>query len=203
MEQVCSAGSNKTYYKIILVEGFIDMQAVNPEAIGVFGLIITVWCFGLEQIELGIKDGDHKEIGKSLAYIAIIFGGAAQVFTALAMYMFNVTGKPNLSIYLGTVFANYGLFWLVVGTYFLNGGNRKMMAHFFGAQFIISVIFLWKCLTLGNTALAIVLALICALFAVLVPAWYDKGAIWGKLAGIFNILIGLSSIPILLHALGL
>lgn len=179
------------------------MQVVNPEAIGVFGLMITVWCFGLEQVGIGIKGGDHKEIGKSLAYVAVIFGGAAQIFTALSMYLFNVTGNPSLSIYLGTVFADYGLFWVVVGTFFLKGGDKKMIAHFFGAQCLISLAFLYKSIELGNTTLAIVLALICGLFAVLVPAWYGKGAIWGKLAGVFNILIGIAAIPLFFHAIGL
>jgi len=178
------------------------MQVVNPEAIGVFGLMVTVWCFGLEQVGIGIKGGDHNQIGKSLAYIAFFFGGAAQVFTALAMYLFNVTGNPAMSIYVGTIFANYGIFWLVIGTFFLKGGDKKMIAHFFGVQFLISLAFLYKSILLGNTTLSIVLALICGLFAVLVPAWYGKGAVWGKIAGVFNILIGVASIPLFLHALG-
>ena len=104
------------------------LDVVNPEAIGVFGLIITVCCFGMEQLGMGIKGGDHKEIGKSLAYIALIFGGAAQIFTALSMYLFNVTNNPALSIYLGTVFADYCIFWILIGTFFLKGGNKKMIA---------------------------------------------------------------------------
>ena len=151
------------------------MNIVNPEAIGVFGLIITVWCFGLEQVGLGIKGGDHKDIGKSLGYVAIIFGGAAQVFTALAMYLFNVVNNAEMSIYLGTVFADYGLFWIVIGVFFLKGGDRKMIAHFFGAQFLVSLVFLYKAVLYGKVwPLGVVLALICGLFAVLVPAWYGR-----------------------------
>lgn len=179
------------------------MQAVNPEAIGVFGLIVTVWCFGLEQVGVGIKGGDHRELGKSLAYIALFFGGATQVFTAMAMYLFNVAGNPSLSIYLGTVFADYGIFWLLIGTFFLKGGDKKMIAHFFGAQLLISLVFLYKAMQLGNTTLSIVLAFICCLFAVLVPAWYGKGAIWGKAAGVFNLLVGISAVPIFLKAIGM
>lgn len=180
------------------------MNAVNPEAIGVFGLIITVWCFGVEQLGLGVKDGDHKEIGKSLAYIAIIFGGAAQVLTAIAMYFFNVLNNAALSIYLGTVFADYGLFWIVIGTFFLKGGDRKMIAHFFAVQFMISAVFLYKAILFGKIwPLGVVLIFICCLFLVLVPAWYGKGTIYTKLAGAFNVLVGLAAVPIFLSAMGL
>lgn len=180
------------------------MNVVNPEAIGVFGLIVTVWCFGLEQVGLGIKGGDHKDIGKSLGYIAIIFGGAAQVFTAMSMYLFNVLNNAEMSIYLGTVFADYGLFWIVIGVFFLKGGDRKMIAHFFGAQFLVSLVFLYKAVMYGKAwPLGVVLALICGLFAVLVPAWYGKGAIYTKIAGVLNILIGLAAVPIFLSAMGL
>ncbi|MCR4443186.1 MAG: hypothetical protein QHH10_13120 [Peptococcaceae bacterium] len=180
------------------------MNAVNPEAIGVFGLIITVWCFGVEQLGLGVKGGDHKDIGKSLAYIAIFFGGAAQVLTAIAMYFFNVAKNPEISIYLGTVFADYGIFWLIIGTFFLKGGDRKMIAHFFFVQFLISSVFLYKAILLGKIwPLGAVLALICGLFLVLVPAWYGKGAVYTKIAGALNVLIGLAAVPIFLGALGL
>lgn len=179
------------------------MQVVNPEAIGLFGLIVTVWCFGLEQVGIGIKDGDHKELGKSLAYIALFFGGITQIFTALAMYLFNVANNPAMSIYLGTVFATYGIFWVVIAVFFLKGGDKKMIAHFFGALFLISLSFLYKALEIGNTNLAIVLALICGLFIVLIPAWYGKSTIYGKIAGMFNILIGIATVPLFLHALGI
>lgn len=180
------------------------MNVVNPEAIGVFGLIITVWCFGLEQIGLGTKGGDHKEIGKSLAYIAIIFGGAAQVFTALAMYLFNVLSDASMSIYLGTIFADFGLFWILVGIFFLKGGDKKQIANFFLVQFFVCAVFLYKAILLGKIwPLGIVLVLVCTLFLVLIPAWYGKGAIYTKIAGILNILIGFTSLPIVLHALGL
>lgn len=177
---------------------------VNPEAIGVFGLIVTVWCFGAEQLGLGIKDSSHKEISKSLAYIAILFGGGCQVLTAIAMYFFNVTNNPELSIYLGTVFIDYGVFWILIGIFLLNGGQKKQIAHFFFVQFLISSVFLYKAILLGKIwPLGTVLIFICCLFIVLVPAWYEKGAFYTKLAGILNLLIGLSAVPIFLHALGL
>lgn len=180
------------------------MNAVNPEAIGVFGLIMIVWCVGLEQVGIGVKGGEHKEINKSLAYIAFLFGGAAQLLTAVAMYFFNVAKDPALSIYLGTVFANYGLFWLVIGIFFIKGGDKKMIANFFGVQFLITVSFLVKAVLIGKIwPLAVCLFFIAALFAVLVPAWYGKGAIYTKLAGICNIMIGLTAVPLFLHALGL
>lgn len=180
------------------------MNVVNCEAIGVFGLMVTVFCFGLEQMGLGVKGGDHKEIGKSLSYIAIIYGGAAQVFTALVMYLFNVVNNAEMSIYLGTVFANYGLFWILIGVFFQKGGDKKQIAHFFFFQFLISTVFLYKAYIYGKMwPLGTVLALICGLFIVLVPAWYNKGAIYTKIAGALNVLIGITAIPLLLHALGL
>ena len=49
------------------------MMPVNPEAIGVFGLIATVVCFGLEQIGVGIDENtDHSKLTRTLAHIAII-----------------------------------------------------------------------------------------------------------------------------------
>lgn len=180
------------------------MNAVNVEAIGVFGLIVTVFCFGLEQLGLGVKGGNHKEIGKSLSYIAIIYGGVTQVFTALVMYLFNVLNNAEMSIYLGTIFANYGLFWILIGIFFLKGGDKKQIAHFFFFQFLFSSVLLYKAYLYGKMwPLGTVLALICALFIFLIPAWYNKGNIYTKIAGALNILIGLTSIPILLHALGL
>ena len=75
---------------------------INPEVIGVFGLMVTVIVFGLEQVGVGVKGGNLSEISKSLAYIAIIFGGATQIFTSLCMYLFSVGGDHSL--YLGTVY---------------------------------------------------------------------------------------------------
>lgn len=180
------------------------MNAVNPEAIGVFGLIVTTLCIGLEQMGFGVKGGDHKQIARSLAYIAFIFGGATQILTAIAMYFFNVAKDPALSIYLGTIFADYGFFWVVIGIFFIKGGDKKMFAHFFAVQFLITASFTYKAYLLGKMwPLGTVLIFICALFIVLIPAYYEKGAIYTKLAGLFNVLIGLSAIPIFLTALGL
>ncbi len=178
------------------------MTFFNPEAIGVFGLIVTVFCFGLEQLGFGVKGGDHKEIGKSLAYIAIVFGGAAQIFTALSLYILNVAGDK--SIFLGTIFANYGLFWVVIGWFFLRGGDKKQIAHFFIGQLFISASFVYIAIAKFNLMwpLGVVLILICGLFIALVPAWYGKGAIWTKIAGAINVAIGICSVPLFLHALG-
>ena len=79
------------------------MLPVNPEAIGLFGLIATVICFGLEQIGVGVKGADHTKLTTSLGLIAILFGGLAQIFTGFCMYLFSVGGDH--SIYLGTVFS--------------------------------------------------------------------------------------------------
>ena len=59
------------------------MNVVNPEAIGLFGLIVTVWVFGLEQLGFGLdSETDHAKLGRNLAHIALYFGGVAQLFTA-------------------------------------------------------------------------------------------------------------------------
>ena len=113
---------------------------INPEVIGVFGLMVTVIVFGLEQVGVGVKGGNLSEISKSLAYIAIIFGGATQIFTSLCMYLFSVGGDHSL--YLGTVFGFFGLFWVMVGVFFIKGGDKKVLAHFFGVSWFLILAFL-------------------------------------------------------------
>jgi len=181
------------------MEGFF-----NPEAIGVFGLITTVWCFGLEQLGFGIKDGDHQKIGASLAYVAIVFGGAAQIFTALDLYLLNPIQNGDTSIYLGTVFATYGLFWVTVGVFFLKGGDKKMMAHFFATICFMTVIFVIKAFQIGaGMPLKAALMLIVVLTALLPFAWYGvkSAPMLTKICGLVNILIGIAAVPLLLHAL--
>ena len=51
------------------------LAAVNPEAIGLFGLFATVICFGLEQLGVGVKGADHEKLTRTLGYVAIFFGG--------------------------------------------------------------------------------------------------------------------------------
>lgn len=178
------------------------LAVVNPEAIGVFGLMVTVLVFGMEQIGIGIKGVDGKDISKSLAYIAIVFGGTTQVFTSLIMYLFSVAGDK--SIYLGTVFGFFGLFWIMVGVFFLKGGDKRQFAHFFGVSWFLVLIFLILAFKFAMPWYFItVLILILGLLATLVPAWYGRGAGYTKLAGVINVLIGLFAIPILLGALGL
>ena len=99
------------------------MLPVNPEAIGLFGLFATVICFGLEQVGVGVKGADHAKLTRSLGYIAVFFGGFTQLFTGVCMYLFSVGGDH--SIYLGTVFSFFGLFWILVGFFFLKGATRR------------------------------------------------------------------------------
>ncbi|MGI6453931.1 MAG: hypothetical protein ACOX0E_10795 [Syntrophomonadaceae bacterium] len=180
------------------------MHVVNPEAIGVFGLLVTVWCFGAEQLGLGVRGGDHQKIGRSLAYIAILFGGCTQLFTALSMYLFNVTGNSEMSIYLGTIFATFGLFWILVGWFFLQGGDKKQIAHFFLGIAFMTSLFLYKAILIGAIfPLGVVLALIVALTVLLPFNWYGVAPGLAKVCGAINILIGLCSLPLLLKALGL
>ena len=113
------------------------MLPVNPEAIGLFGLFATVICFGLEQVGVGVKGADHAKLTRSLGYIAVFFGGFTQLFTGVCMYLFSVGGDH--SIYLGTVFSFFGLFWILVGFFFLKGGDKKVMAHFFLTALILVI----------------------------------------------------------------
>ncbi len=100
------------------------MIPVNPEAIGLFGLFATVICFGLEQLGVGVKGADHEKLTRTLGYIAIFFGGFTQLFTSLCMYLFSVGGDH--SVYLGTVFGFFGLFWILVGFFFfIKGGDKE------------------------------------------------------------------------------
>ena len=115
------------------------LAVVNPEAIGVFGLMVTVLVFGMEQVGIGIKGADGKEISKSLAYIAIVFGGTTQVFTALAMYLFSVAGEK--SVYLGTVFGFFGLFWIL-----FERGRQETICAFFCGKLVLGSDFLNHCM---------------------------------------------------------
>lgn len=99
------------------------MQAFNPEAIGVFGLVVTVFVFGLEQLGIGTKGGDHHEISKEVSYVAFWFGGVAQVLTAVMMSIFGFAGEK--STFIATVFGLYGFFWLVASNHFRHGGDKK------------------------------------------------------------------------------
>ncbi len=178
------------------------MLPVNPEAIGLFGLIATVICFGLEQIGVGVKGADHTKLTTSLGLIAILLGGLAQIFTGFCMYLFSVGGDH--SIYLGTVFSFFGLFWVLVGLFFLKGGDKKVIAHFFATGFILCVGFTLKAFQDGLVwPLGIDLIVIDVLLAVLVPAWYTNNPLLTKIAGICNLTIGIISMFLLFPAIGL
>ena len=115
-------------------------MTVNPEAIGVFGLIATVMCFGLEQLGIGItKSTDMAKVQRTLAYIALVFGSCTQLLTALWMFLFSVGGDH--SKYLGTVFSFFGFFWLLVAFFFFKGGDKKVMAHFFACGLFLVILF--------------------------------------------------------------
>lgn len=180
---------------------------VNPEAIGVFGLIVTVICFGLEQVGVGVKGGEPRLISKSLAYIAICFGGITQVYTSLHMYLFNQAGSVESSVFSGTVFGFFGLFWIMVGVFFLAGGDKKMFAHFFIVGLFLVVLFTIRAgqmgMVLPSTTFQLVLIIIDILLIALPIAWYTGSKVFTKIAGCANIAIGVAAIPILMHALSI
>ena len=164
-------------------------SAVNPEAIGVFGLFATVICFGLEQIGVGVtKDTDPVKMQRTLGYIAIVFGAVCQLFTSVWFFAFNLVGDH--SKFLGTVFGFFGLFWLLVGIFFIKGGDKKMMANFFIPCLILNTLFLVRCIQDGLIfPLGIAVVVIELLLLTLIPGWYTGNPKLSKLAGVWNLVI--------------
>ncbi len=169
------------------------MNAFNPEAIGVFGLVVTVFVFGMEQLGIGIKGGDHDDISKEVSYVAFWFGGVTQVITAVMMSIYGFAGVN--STFLATIFGLYGFFWLVASNHFRHGGDKKMLANFCGAVGIITVFLTVIAFKLGLIwPLGVVLALIIALMGSLVIALYGIKPEFIKVAGALNILIGIGGL---------
>ncbi|NTW68395.1 MAG: hypothetical protein HGB23_00930 [Chlorobiaceae bacterium] len=181
------------------------MNVVNPEAIGLFGLVVTVWVFGLEQLGFGMnKETDHVKLGRNLAHIALWFGGVAQIFTALSLYLFDVGMPQESRIYIGTIFATYGLFWVVVAMHFYNPGDKKVYAHFFLGIFFMTALFSYKAILLDKIwPLGTVLLLINVLTILLPFAWYKQNELITKICGATNIAIALCALPLLLRSLGI
>lgn len=178
------------------------VMPVNPEAIGVFGLFATVMCFGLEQLGVGVEGADHEKMTRSLGYIAIFFGGFTQLFTSVCMYLFTIAGDN--SIYLGTIFGFFGMFWVLVGFFFIKGGDKKVMAHFFLCGLILALAFTYMAFQKGLVwPLGIDLVVIDILLFVLIPGWYTGKPIFTKIAGLCNVIIGLISLFLLFPALGI
>ncbi len=166
---------------------------INPEAIGVFGLFVTVICFGLEQVGVGIdKNTDHQKLSRSLAYVALFFGSFCQLFTGLWMFLFGIAGDH--SKYLGAVFTFFGLFWLIVAFFFFKGGDKKVMAHFFAVSLIFVILFTIRAFQDGLVwPLGIDLVVIDILLVCLTFGWYTEKPVYTKLAGVCNLTIGVIS----------
>ncbi len=175
---------------------------LNPEAIGVFGLFVTVICFGLEQVGVGVNENtDHVKMQRSLAYVALFFGSFCQLFTGVWLYLFAVVGDH--SQFLGHVFTFFGLFWLLVSAFFFKGGDKKVMAHFFAVSLIFVMLFTIHAYQAGLTILTLDLAVIDLLLITLVFAWYTEKPALTKLAGVCNLAIGAISFFLLYpHLLG-
>ncbi len=168
------------------------MNAVNPEAIALFGLFATVVCFGLEQLGIGVKGADHEKMTRSLGYIAIFFGGFTQLFTAAMMYIFGVGGAG--SNYFGTIFGFFGMFWVLVGFFFIKGGDKKVMAHFFLCCLVLTIGFTVRAFQEGHVwPLGIDLVVIDLLLITLIPGWYTGNPALTKFAGLCNVAIGIIS----------
>lgn len=181
------------------------MNPVNPEAMGVFGLIATVFVFGLEQLGVGLdKDTDHGKLTRSLANIAFVFGGLCQLLTAFFMFLFDMGIPADKRMFVGAVFATFGFFWVAVAMFFWNPADKKVYAHFFIPMLMMTAFLTIKAFAFGMVwPLGIVLIEIIGLFAALVPAWYGLGAIYTKIAGALNIAIGVCSVFILMGAMGI
>lgn len=166
---------------------------INPEAIGVFGLFATVVCFGLEQVGVGVnKNTDHAKMHRSLAYIALVFGCACQLFTGLWMFLFSVGGDH--SKYLGAIFCFFGFFWLLVALFFLKGGDKKVMAHFFFCALLLVILFTIRAFQDGLVwPLGIDLVVIDVLLITLTVGWYTEKPALTKLAGVCNLAIAFIS----------
>lgn len=168
------------------------MQAFNPEAIGVLGLVVTVFVFGLEQLGINVGD-DHEGVSKEVSYVAFWFGGVAQVLTAIMMSIFGFAGEK--STFLATIFGLYGFFWLVAANHFEKGGDKKMLGHFCGAVGIITIFLTIIAFKLGLIwPLGIVLLLIVFLMASLVICLCGYNPKFIKVAGVLNILIGIGGL---------
>lgn len=169
------------------------MNSFNFEAIGVLGLVVTVLVFGLEQLGIGTKGGDHMEISKEVSYVAFWFGGVTQVITAIMMCIFGFGGEK--STFLATVFALYGFFWLTASNHFRYGGDKKMLGNFCGTVGIITIFLTVIAFKLGLIwPLGIVLILIVGLMAALVIALSGINPKFIKVAGVLNILIGIGGL---------
>lgn len=165
------------------------MLPVNPEAIGVFGLFATVLCFGLEQLGVGVKGADPVKLTRTLGLIAILLGGVTQLFTSLCMYLFQAGGDH--SSYLGTVFGFFGIFWVLTGLFFLKGGDKKVMSHFFACSLILVILFTIRAFQDGLVwPLGIDLAVIDVLLITLTIGWRMENPKLTKLAGVCNLAIG-------------
>ncbi len=174
----------------------------NPEVIGIIGLTVTVFAFGMEQLGIGMKGADPAGAIKSLSLISIIYGGAAQIFAAASIYLNNILGHAPTSMFLGTIFMTFGLFWVVVGCFFRFGGEKKQLANFFLLHLFIVIAFQYIAIQRGLDSLVLCLWPIIGLLIVL-PPLYNGIAVkpLTKIAGILNILIGLTALPLIWHQL--
>ena len=110
---------------------------------------------------------------------------------------------PEARIYIGTIFATYGFFWVVVAMHFYNPGDKKIYAHLFLAIFFITAVFSYKAILMGKIwPLGTVLLLINLLTILLPFAWYKQNTLITKICGATNVAIGLCALPLLLHSLG-
>ena len=102
------------------------------------------------------------------------------------------------------VFGFFGLFWVLVGLFFLKGGDKKVYAHFFACGLILCLGFTVKAFQDGLVwPLGVDLIVIDVLLAVLVPAWYTGSPALTKAAGVCNLAIGIISMFLLFPAIGL
>ena len=90
----------------------------------------------------------------------------------------------------------------MVGFFFLKGGDKKVMAHFFLTALILVIGFTIRAFQDGLIwPLGVDLVVIDLLLITLIPAWYTEKPALTKLAGVCNLAIGIISLFLLFPAL--
>ena len=92
---------------------------------------------------------------------------------------------------------------MLVGLFFLKGGDKKVYAHFLLAASSCAWASLLKHFRMVWFGVGVDLIVIDVLLAVLVPAWYTGSPALTKAAGVCNLAIGIISMFLLFPAIGL
>jgi succinate-acetate transporter protein len=179
-----SIASHQTVTKLL------DTNA-NPAPLGLMG-------FGLTTVLLNIHNAGVYELNAMILAMGIFYGGIAQIIAGVMEWKKNNT--------FGTLaFSSYGLLLahagghLALPQHLLRGeggcwplGRRHWPGISCSGAFFTLYMFVGT-LKL-NRALQVVFGLLTILFFLLAVRDFGGGAVWGKIAGVEGILVGLSAI---------